>query len=55
MKIVQVCKKDECLKEPELNVQIGNQTHNFCCINGFQKSLDDFQEHLRTGKGVQNN
>lgn len=55
IKVVQVCKEDECLNKPEMNVEVGNQTHNFCCIKGFEKALNDFSEYLKSGKTVQNN
>lgn len=55
MKIVQVCKEVECNKEPLMNVEVGNQIHNFCCMKGFEKALSDYQEYLKSGKTVQNN
>lgn len=55
IRIVQVCKEIECLNTPEMGVEVGNQTHNFCCIKGLEKALNDFSEHLKSGKTNQNN
>jgi hypothetical protein len=44
-KIIQVCDIDKCLAIP-FTTTAGNLTHTFCCQNGFEQSLKDFQDHL---------
>jgi len=45
-KMWQICNDHECLHKPLLNVKIGNKIHNYCCKNGFEKSLKQFRESL---------
>ena len=45
MKVKTFCKQD-CEGVP-YEVEVGNQTHLFCCEKGFKKSLKDFQESLK--------
>lgn len=44
MKVIIVCQIG-CKEEPYTE-KIGNQTMNFCCENGFKKSLSDFKNSL---------
>lgn len=46
MKVIQVCKENECENTPVFNMKIGSHTHNFCCQKGFEKSLSEFTKFL---------
>jgi len=50
MKVRQVCLKNECDNKPE-EVQVGDITHNFCCMKGFEKSLKQFNEFVANRSG----
>jgi hypothetical protein len=44
--IKQVCELESCDNNP-LKVEVGKETHTFCCPKGFQQSLKLFQEYVK--------
>lgn len=48
MKVVQVC-KENCKNIP-YEAQVKSKVITFCCKEGFEKSLVDFQNFLKNSK-----
>jgi len=52
LKVIQVCPIEVCDNKPTGPIKVGNQTNNFCCQKGFEKSMEDFNNFLKsTNKG----
>lgn len=47
MKVIQVCKENECDKNLLIGVEIGDKTYNYCCRKGFEKSVNDFSKTIK--------
>lgn len=46
MKIVQVCKEENCNNNP-IEIEVGNMKHTFCCQKGFEESTRRFTEYMK--------
>lgn len=45
MKVIKVCSEEDCNKNP-YPVKVKSKRLVFCCKKGFEKSLEDFTNHL---------
>lgn len=46
----QVCPESECDNKPVMDVKIGDESHNYCCQKGMEKSINDFKESMSDDK-----